>query len=80
MTNRRRFIAIVVVVMIPIMLVVGFFILRDWVLPTFASPSVTGVPTIVDTKMDSLKTNQAQTHIAQTATPSAATAAPSPGS
>lgn len=80
MQGRRRLIIIAIVVLIPLMLVAGFFLMRDWVLPTFSSPSVTGVPTVVDNKMDALKTNQAQTHIARTTAPSAATQSPSPGS
>ena len=80
MDNRRRLIVTVVVVLIPIILIAGFLILRDWVIPSFSAPAVTGVPTVVDPKIDSLKTNQALTHIASTAGPSGATATPAPGS
>ena len=80
MQNRRRLLLIAVVVLIPIILVATFFLMRDWILPTFSTPSVTGVPTVVDEKMDALKTNQAQTHTAKTAAPVGASATPSPGS
>lgn len=79
MQNRRRMI-VPVVVIITILVVAGFFIVRDFVLPSFSSPSVTGVPTVVDDRIDALKTNQALTHIAQTATPAVATTLPTSGS
>jgi len=46
MKNRNRvvFAALALVVIV----VAGFFIVRDWVVPTFASPSVTGVPTVAN--------------------------------
>lgn len=46
MKNRNR--VLVAVITLVVVVVAGFFIVRDWVVPTFAVPSVTGVPTVAN--------------------------------
>jgi polyisoprenoid-binding protein YceI len=51
-------------------IIAAILIARDWVIPTFSTVAVTGVPTQADS-FASLKTSQAQTKAAVTATPAA---------
>jgi polyisoprenoid-binding protein YceI len=68
MKQRRN---VIIAVLAIIFIIAAILIARDWVLPTFAGVSVTGVPTRVDSFAD-LKTKQAQTKAATaTATKSA---------